>query len=146
MVVGNKVMLTHGSRIWVLITDGVNTRICSCEDGMALPITTPFFRLEESDPDDRGLRSYRAWFKAEGQQQLSRNPRRQHLLHVSQLLAEGARDGAYDALIIIAAEPVAATLKEALAPETRALLIGRIVRDFAGFEAPAPYEPSEMRH
>ena len=113
---------------------------------MAMPITTPFFRVEGSDPDDRGLRAYNAWFKTEGQQRLSRNPRRQHLLHVSQLLLESARDGAYDGLIIIAAEPVVAELKEALAPETRALLIGRIVRDFAGFEPPAPYEPPEMRH
>jgi hypothetical protein len=113
---------------------------------MAVPITAPFFHVDGSDPDDRGLRAYRVWFKAEGQQQLSRNPRRQHLLHVSQLLLEGARDRAYDGLIIIAAEAVAAELKEALAPHTRALLIGKIVRDFAGFEPPASYEPPEMRH
>ena len=113
---------------------------------MAMPITTPVFRVEEPDPNDHGLRAYTAWFKAEGHQRLSRNPRRQHLLHVSQVLLEGARDGAYDGLIIIAAEPVVAELKEALAPETRALLIGRIVRNFVGFEAPTPYEPSEMRH
>lgn len=113
---------------------------------MAMPITTPFFHVDGSDPDDRGLRAYKAWFKAEGQQRLSRNPRRQHLLHVSQLLREGARDGAYDGLIIIAAEPVVAELKEALAPETRALLMGKMVRDFVGVEPPASCEPPEMRH
>jgi protein required for attachment to host cells len=111
---------------------------------MATPITTPFFHLDGSD--DRDLRAYKAWFKAEGRQQLSRNPRRQHLLHVSQLLLEGARDKAYDRLIIIAAEPMLAELKDALAPEARALVIGKIICDYASLEPPAPCEPPEMRH
>jgi hypothetical protein len=90
---------------------------------------------------------YNAWFKAENQSRPSRSPTRQHLWHVSQVLREGARDGAYDGLIIIAAEPVAALLKEALAPETRALLIGKVIRDFAGNDdPPAACEPAEMRH
>jgi protein required for attachment to host cells len=65
---------------------------------------------------------------------------------VSQLLLEGARDKAYDGLIIIAAEPILADLKDALAPEARALVIGKIIRDYASLEPPASREPPEMRH
>ena len=139
-------MSAHGNRIWVVITDGMNTRICSCQDGMATPIATPVFNLGNTNPDERDLAACKAWFKTEGQRGYSRNPRRQHVLHVSQLLLEAARDRAYDGLIIIAAEPAAAELKEVLAPETRALLMGKIVRDLAGFESPVPCEPAEMRH
>jgi hypothetical protein len=139
-------MSAHGNRIWVVITDGVSTRICSSQDGMATPIATPVFNLGSTNPDERDLAAYKAWFKADGRHRLGRNPRREHVLHVSQLLLEAARDRAYDGLIIIAAEPAAAELKEALAPETRALLMGRVVRDLAGFDAPAPCKPAEMRH
>jgi len=139
-------MSAHGSRIWVVITDGVSTRICSSQDGMATPIATPVFHVDSTDLGDRDLAACRAWFKTEGQGRLSRDPRRHHVLHLGQLLLEAARDRAYDGLIIIAAEPAATELKEALAPETRALLMGKIVRDLAGFETPAPCDPAEMRH
>jgi hypothetical protein len=139
-------MSAHGNRIWVVITDGASTRICSCEDAMATPITTPIFNLGSANPDERDLAAYKAWFKAEGQRRYSRTTRSQHLLHLSQLLLEAARDKAYDGLIIIAAEPAAAELKEALAPETRALLMGKIVRDLAVFDVPTPCKPVEMRH
>jgi hypothetical protein len=137
-------MSAHGSRIWVVITDGVNTRICSCQDGMATPITTPFLRPDCSDGPD--LEAYNAWFKVEGRHRPSRTPITRHALHVGQLLLEAARDKAYEGLIIIAAEPVLAQLEDALAPETRALLIGKIIRDDATFEQPTPCEPPEMRH
>jgi hypothetical protein len=144
MVTGNKVMSALGARIWVLITDGVNTRICSSEDGVATPVTSPIF-----PPDgalERHASIHAAWFKAEGQHRLSPNPSRQHLWHLNQLLAEAARARAYDGLIIIAADPVAATLKEILAPETRALLIGKVVSDFGSSDRPAPCGPAEIRH
>ena len=139
-------MSAHGTRIWIVITDGVKTRICSCEEGIAMPITAPMFGIDAADLDDRDLRAYRAWFKAEGQLRLGRNPRRLHLSHVNQVLLEGARDGAYDELIVIASEPSAAEFHETLAPEARSRLIGRIVRDFATVEAPAGREPPEIRH
>jgi Protein required for attachment to host cells len=139
-------MSAQGSRIWVVITDGVNTRICSCEDGMASPIATPVFNVDSIDIGARDLAACKAWFKTEGRRGYSPNPRRQHVRHISQLLLEAARDKAYDGLIIIAAEPAAAELKEAMAPETRALLMGKIVRDLAGFDAPAPCETAELRH
>lgn len=139
-------MSGHGTRIWVVITDGVNTRICSSRDGMATPITTPLFHVHGSALAEWDLRPYRAWFKAERQNHLSRNPRRQHLLHVGQLLLEGAREAAYDGLIIIAAPGVAAELEDALAPEALARLIGEIVRDHT-ISAPADvYILPELRH
>jgi len=146
MIVGKRIMSARGARIWVLITDGVNSRICSSEDGTAMPITAPLFRLEGAISRERHVNMYNAWFKAENQSRPSRSPTRQHLWHVSQVLLEGARNGAYDGLIIIAAEPVAALLKEALAPETRALLIGKVIHDFAGGDPPVAAEPAEMRH
>ena len=139
-------MSAHGKGIWVVITDGVSTRICSSQDGMATPIATPVFNLGNSDSDEPDLAAYKAWFKIDGQHRLGRSPRRDQVLHLSQLLLEAARDGAYGGLIIIAAEPAAAELREVLAPEIRALLIGKIVRDIPGFEAPSPCHPAEMRH
>jgi hypothetical protein len=139
-------MSAHGTRIWVLITDGASSRLCSCHDGMATPITAPLFDLYGTASDGRDVEAYRAWFKAEPQKRLSQNPRRQHVWHVSQLLLEGACEGAYDGLVIIAAAPVAAELEEALAPETRALLIGNIVHDSSCLEPDAACEQQDIRH
>ena len=139
-------MSGHGTRIWVVITDGANTRICSSRDGMATPITTPLFPVHGSALAQPDLRPYKAWFKTERQGRLSRNPRRQHLLHVSQILLEGAREDAYDGLVIIAAPTVAAELENALAPETHVRLIGEIVHDHT-ISAPADvYVLPELRH
>ena len=138
-------MSKHGSRIWVLITDGVNSRLCSCEDGIAMPITSPAFDFAP-DSDSWDLTSHTAWFKAEGQSRLSRNAKRQHLLHVSQLLAEAARERAYDGLIVVAAAPIATELEEILEPKSRALLIGKLVRDFAAIESATTQQTAIMRH
>ena len=146
MVIGKKAMSALDARIWVVITDGVNTRLCSSEDGRTTPIAPPAFPPETTDSPDRYVSMHTAWFKAEGQRRLSRSDHRQHLWHVSQLLLEGAREGAYDGLIIIAAADIAAKLKETLAPETRALLIGKVVRDSANFETPMHCGPAEIRH
>ena len=138
-------MSAHGTRIWVVITDGRSTRICSCQDGIATPITAPNFQLSERDFDDRDVMAYRAWFKAERQPMLSQNPYRQHLLHIGQVLLEAARERAYDGLVIIAAAPIVAQLESALAPETRALLIGKIVQEY-GLEPEITREQPEIRH
>ena len=139
-------MSAHGTRIWILITDGVSSRLCSCQDGMTAPITPPLFDLDGFASDGPDVRAYRAWFKAEPQKRLSKNPRRQHVLHVSQLLLEGARERAYDGLVIIAAAPIAAELEEALAPEARALLIGNVVHDSTFPDPDVPFEQQNIRH
>jgi hypothetical protein len=110
---------------------------------MAMPITSPAFDFAP-DSVDWDLTAHTAWFKAEGQSTLSRNATRQHFLHVSQVLMEAARERAYDGLIIIAAAPVATELEEALAPESHARLIGKLVRDFAAIEPTC--QPAIMRH
>jgi hypothetical protein len=112
---------------------------------MAVPITSPVFDFA-LDSDAWDLAAHTAWFKAVGQSRLSRNAKRQHILHVSQVLAEAAREKAYDGLIIIAAEPIATELEEALAPESRALLYGKVVRDIAGIEPATTDQPAAMRH
>jgi hypothetical protein len=112
---------------------------------MAMPITSPAFDFAPNS-DNWDLTAHTAWFKAEGQSKLSQSAQYQHLLHVSQLLAEAAREQAYDGLIIIAAAPVATELEEALAPESRARLIGKLVRDFAGIEPSTACQPAIMRH
>jgi hypothetical protein len=135
MVVGNEDMSARGTRIWILITDGMNSRLCSCHDGIATPVTTPLFDVHGTSFDGRDVRAYKAWFKAESHRSLSPSPRRQHVLHLSQLLLESARERAYDGLVIIADSSIATEIEDALAPETRALLIGNIIRDRIG---PAP--------
>ena len=139
-------MSAHGTRIWVLITDGVNAFICSSQDGLTTHITTPFLELDKPDLDAADLRAYKAWFKAEGQHRLSQNPAHQHVWHLSQLLLEAARQRAYDGLIVIASDGIATLLNDALAPETRALLMGKVVRDFPASERPATSEPAAMFH
>jgi hypothetical protein len=146
MVVGNAVMSARGTRIWILITDGVTSRLCSCLDGIATPITTPLFDIPGTGFDGRDVRAYKAWFKAESHNTLSQSPRRQHVLHLSQVLLESAREHAYDGLLILAASSVAAEVEEALAPETRALLIGNIVRDGAWLEPEVPCEQRDIHH
>ncbi len=136
-------MSAHGTRIWVVITDGVSTRVCSSQDGIATPITAPYFHWESGERD---VMAYRAWFKAERQTSLSQSPQRQHLYHIGQVLLEGARERAYDGLLIISGAPIAAQLENALAPETRALLIGKIIQDYSGPELEVLRKQPEIRH
>jgi hypothetical protein len=139
-------MSAHGTRIWVVITDGVSTRISSCQDGVTTPITTPCFNLHGPDMGYRDVVPYSVWFKTERQIRLSQNPRHQHIAHVSQLLLEGARERAYDNLVIVAQAPIADQIENALAPETRALLIGKIIQDCADIDPEIACEQSEVRH
>lgn len=59
--------------------------------------------------------------------------------HIAQILGEAAAERAFDALVIIAAPHIASEIDHALAPQTRALLVGEIVRDLP---AVAPVEPN----
>jgi hypothetical protein len=94
----------------------------------------------------RDVVPYSVWFKTERQIRLSQNPRHQHIAHVSQLLLEGARERAYDNLVIVAQAPIADQIENALAPETRALLIGKIIQDCADIDPEIACEQSEVRH
>jgi protein required for attachment to host cells len=65
---------------------------------------------------------------------------------LAQILNEGAREEAYDGLIIIAAQEIASSLKRALSPETSALLIGNIVRDLPSPAARDLELPAQLSH
>ena len=137
-------MSDQSARIWVLITDGANAQLCSCQDGSGVPIAPPCFERSSSLGTD--LRTFSAWFKAEGQSRISLDAPLQHLLYVSQLLQEAAREGAYDGLVIIAAAPIATELEDALSPETRALLIGKVVSYSLPPDAERPRDQPHLRH
>jgi protein required for attachment to host cells len=59
--------------------------------------------------------------------------------HIAQILGEAAAERAFDGLVIIAAPHIAAEIERALSLQTRALMIGDIVRDLPAF---APAEPA----
>jgi hypothetical protein len=65
---------------------------------------------------------------------------------VCQVLLEAAHERAYDGLVIIAPAETAARFEDALSPETRALLIGRIVQDSECPDPDPPGEQLEIRH
>lgn len=113
---------------------------------MTTRITAPCPQRDRRTLDGADLGTYKAWFKAERQYRLSQNSTHQHIWHVSQLLLEAARQKAFDGLILIAADTVATMLDDVLAPEARALLMGKIVRDVIPLEMPAPYERAALLH
>src|SRR6185295_19185732 len=142
-------MSFRSARIWVLITDGMTARICSTEDGGATPIVPPVSvtggvgSAGEVDWDER---VYRVWFRGESQHSFDGSAKRQFALHLAQLLNEGAVDGAFDGLIIIAAPQIRAELQHALSARSRALLVGEIGRDLPAFNVVAEGFAAEMRH
>lgn len=120
----------HHSRIWVLITDGFSARICSSGDGNVALIAPPEDLVVDSNkcsPDDMA----RAWYRFSGGSGFPRGPKTQFAGHIAQILQEAVAEGAYEALIIIAAPQIAEELEHALDVRTRALLIGDIVRDLS---------------
>jgi protein required for attachment to host cells len=129
-------MSTRDACIWVLITDGVTARICSTEDGLATPIVAPVPvpRTSAGTSNHSGemdARAYRAWFRGESQRFFGGGAKRQFALHLAQLLNEGAEDGAFGGLIVIASPQIDTELQHALSCKSRALLIGNVVRDLS---------------
>ena len=132
----------RNARIWVLIADAASARICSTKDGTATAIDAGTGAIRGLDtPGKRDETLCRAWFRAEGHNSFSAGPVRRFALHLGQILKEGAREKAYDHLIVIAAPDIAGHLEQVLAPETRALLVGEVVRDLR----PAGISPVEIR-
>jgi len=142
-------MAVRGACIWVLITDGVTARICSTGDGLATPVVAPMVPTCPLDgPADIvwNETAYRAWFSADSQRLFPSSAKGQLALHLAQLLNEGARDRAFSGLIVVAAPQIRWELKQALSPETRALLIGKIVRDLPVLDSPDDGVGIELRH
>jgi hypothetical protein len=112
----------RNSATWVLITDGVEARVCSTADGVTTPLPMPPLALGSNE-----------------------RSRRLFACSLAEFLRDAGREGAYGRLIVVASPLVAGELEEALAPETHALLIGQIVRDADYDDIPESYL-SELRH
>jgi len=133
--------------IWVLITDGMSARICSSANGTTTVLPMRAFAPPGSggfaDDDGAGRpglmssKRYRSLF----------HKSREHLFagSVARFLRDAGDDGAFSGLIVVATPEIAGALNEALAPETRALLIGQIVRDVEDSAVPELHM-SELRH
>jgi hypothetical protein len=119
------------ARIWVLMADVEGARICSTLDG-----TTKFI----PSPQDGG------WYRADKTTCLLGSALGHFAAYLAQILREGARERAYDGLVIIAAPEIARSLERALAPETCALVIGEIVRDLPRAAAQIAEFQQELRN
>jgi protein required for attachment to host cells len=119
------------ARIWVLTVDGEGARICSTADGRTKFIPTPAYPalMSRDAPAFRGCKAYEAWYRADRPCLLVSGAVGHFAAHLAQVLREGAREQAYDGLIVIASPEIARSLERALAPETCALLVGEVVRD-----------------
>jgi len=129
--------------LWVLITDGVTARICSTGDGMTTPLPMHGLAASEWDRWANGLglglhgsASRPAFF---------RGGKRLFAGSLAEFLQQAGREHAYENLAIIAAPQIAGPLNDALAPETRARLIGKIVCDVEDCETPE-LAMAELRH
>jgi protein required for attachment to host cells len=66
--------------------------------------------------------------------------------HIAQVLGEAAAERAFDGLVIIAAPHIAGEIERVLTPQTRALMIGDIVRDLPTVAPAEPIARLELWH
>jgi protein required for attachment to host cells len=132
-------------RIWVLVADGQTARLYRSSGDMnrlipalahevsvgdaahVAPVVSHAPVFEEADiwNDPEELPQMPAGFSTMG----LHDSRMFFADHLARLLRDGASDDAYDALIIAAAPHLMPSLDRALAPETRARLMGCVVDD-----------------
>ena len=129
--------------IWTLITDGVSARVCSTEDSTTTPLPMHGLTGFDFGPNERGPSPSLPWLSP-GRRFL-RGGKRLFAASLAQFLSEAGQEDVYQRLVIIAAPQIAAELNAALAPETRARLIGKIIRDFAEPDSPET-SFTELRH
>ena len=70
--------------IWVLITDGVQARVCSTAEGLTMPLAVPAFAPRSGAHSDRRFAN-----------------------NLAEFLRDAAAEGAYRGLIVIASPAVA---------------------------------------
>jgi len=126
------------TRIWILITDGVSARICSTDDGSTVAITAPQEALSSTMGEAPRQRIDEAWYLQGGKSSLMHGASAYFTGHIAQILGEAAAERAFDGLVIISAPHIASEIKRALSPQTRALMIGKVVGDLSF----APAEPT----
>ena len=124
--------------VWVVITDGLSARICSNGDGVAILFPRDAASdclADEWDTETRFRHAYAGWHAAGAGRHIA-SAKRRFVEELAAFLRDGARERAYDNVVLIAAPQIADDLHEVLAPETRALLVGGILRDGNGGNAP----------
>lgn len=119
----------RNTRTWILITDGASARICSSSDGTTTAITAPIDLKPAAFEEPENKRINEAWYLWGGRTCLMYGATSRFVDHIAQILAEAAVERAFDGLVIIAAPHIAGELERALSPQTRARMIGDIVRD-----------------
>jgi protein required for attachment to host cells len=124
------------TRIWILITDGVSARICSTDDGGTVAITAPQEAQSSPMGEPSRQRIDEAWYLQGGKSSLMHGASAYFTGHIAQILGEAAAEHAFDGLVIISAPHIASEIKRALSPQTRALMIGKVVGDL-------PFAPAE---
>ena len=136
------------ARIWVVITDGMSARICSTEDGSVHPLIrhSPEGVIPADSLANREEERSQAWYRMRGQSFSIRRTTSVLAGHLVQVLAEAARERAYDGLVVIAAPGIARELDRALTPETRIRLIGEIVRDLPSVVSTERMAQAELQH
>ncbi len=129
----------RNTRIWILIADGVSARICSTDEGGTIAITAPQEARSGTIGEPARHRMEEAWYLLGGKCCLMRGASAHFTDHIAQILGEAAAERAFDGLVIIAAPHIASEIERALSLQTRALMIGDVVRDLPAF---APAEPA----
>lgn len=120
--------------IWVVITDGASTRICSSGEGVTTLIPALHYAASEPRPEDREFsfrNAYAGWDSGARGKRIE-TPCRRFAKELAAFLREAGRERAYEGVILIATPKIADELQDVLSPETRALLVGGIVRDRSG--------------
>lgn len=135
-------------RMWVLIADATSARICSSTDGTSMYIPAPadvdFMRANAPCP--LSVEACKAWYQPNKRNLLMMSDIGHFAAHLAQILHEGAREHAYDELIVIATPEIAQSLKRTLTPETCALLVGEVIRDIPNIAAGEAEITRELRH
>jgi protein required for attachment to host cells len=137
------------ARIWVVIAHDETASICSSFDGTSVVVSASSSAELPADAADldRTGRQHRAWYGPEQRNCFfNRGPRQQFAGHIAQILREAAREDAYDGLILIAAPGIEAELRRALSPETRAKLLGEVIRDGATSQTIDPLSSERVCH
>ncbi|MDO8838217.1 MAG: host attachment protein [Parvibaculum sp.] len=125
--------------IWILVADGQKARFLASEKRnedpvAALPdmtVLNPPTREQGTERPGRVFESTGARRSAyEPPTDLHRQAKRDFARAVAETLLEKTREGAFDKLIIVAPPEMLGDLRAAMAPETKALLIGERAKDY----------------
>jgi protein required for attachment to host cells len=125
--------------IWILVADGQKARFLASEKrnedlAPALPdmiVPNPPTREQGTERPGRVHESVGARRSAyEPPTDMHRQAKRDFAKSIAETLLEKTREGAFDKLIVVAPPEMLGDLRSALAPETKARLIGERAKDY----------------